>query len=122
VGAAFRLFVDEQGLDVVRVLYCDLTRQPVWPARVRDGRKWLLEDQDLEWSLVRVHEGSLTLRRWLASLAGVEEAAWFARDDLRPFLRVAGRLLARAVRAVGRRLAAAIRAAGRGTPQPRPAH
>jgi predicted ATP-grasp superfamily ATP-dependent carboligase len=122
VGAAFRLFVDEQGLDVVRVLYCDLTRQPVWPARVRDGRKWLLEDQDLEWSLARVHEGSLTLRRWLASLAGVEEAAWFARDDLRPFLRVAGRLLARAVRAVGRRLAAAIRAAGRGTPQPRPAH
>src|SRR5213076_3503347 len=82
VGATFRLFVDEQGLDVVRVLYCDITRQPVWPRRVREGRKWLVEDHDLDSSLTRVRDGTLTPRRWLASLAGVEEGAWFARDDL----------------------------------------
>src|SRR4029077_8739750 len=122
VGATFRLFVDAQGLDVVRVLYCDLTRQPVWPARVREGRKWLLEDGDLSPSLACMRAGTLTPRRWLASFAGVEEAAWFARDDLRPFLRVAGRLLARAARALGRRLAAAARAAGRGAPEPHAAH
>jgi D-aspartate ligase len=122
VGATFRLFVDEQGLDVVRVLYCDVTRQPVWPAGVREGRKWLVEDGDLFTSLAHIRAGTLTLRRWLASLAGVEEAAWFARDDLRPVLRVAGRLLARAARALGRRVAAALRAAGRGAPEPRAAH
>jgi D-aspartate ligase len=122
VGATFRLFVDEQGLDVVRVLYCDLTRQPVWPGRVREGRKWLVEDHDLDSSLARVRDGTLTPRRWLASLAGVEEGAWFARDDLRPFLRVAGRLVGQAARAAGRRLAAALRAAGRRVPQPRAAH
>jgi len=111
IGATFRLFLDAQGLDVVRVLYCDLTRQPVWPTRVREGRKWLVEDRDLESSLAQIRAGTLTPRRWLASFAGVEEAAWFARDDLRPFLRVAGRLLAQAARAVGRRLGAALRAA-----------
>jgi len=122
VGATFRLFVDEQGLDVVRVLYCDITRQPVWPGRVREGRKWLVEDHDLDSSLARVRDGTLTPRRWLASLAGVEEGAWFARDDLRPFLRVAGRCVAQAARAAGRRLAAALRGAWRGAPQPRTAH
>jgi predicted ATP-grasp superfamily ATP-dependent carboligase len=122
VGATFRLFVDEQGLDVVRVLYGDITRQPVWPGRARDGRKWLVENHDLDTSLAQLSAGTLTLRGWLASLAGVEEGAWFARDDLRPFFRVAGRLVAQAARAVGRRLAAALRAAWRGAPQPRPAH
>jgi len=122
VGATFRLFVDEQGLDVVRVLYCDITRQPVWPGRGREGRKWLVEDHDLDSSLARVRDGTLTPRRWLASLAGVEEGAWFARDDLRPFLRVASRLVAQAVRAAGRRLAAALRAAWRRAPQPWAAH
>jgi len=107
VGATFRLFVDEQGLDVVRVLYCDITRQPVWPGRVREGRKWLVEDHDLDSGLARVRDGTLTPRRWLATLAGVEEGAWFARDDLRPFLRVAGRLVAQAARAAGRRIATA---------------
>src|SRR5438105_6542265 len=86
VGATFRLLVDEQGLDVVRVLYCDLTRQPVWPARVREGRKWLVEDQDLEASLAQMRAGTLTPGRWLAPLAGVQEGAGFARDDLRPVL------------------------------------
>src|SRR5439155_1609013 len=62
VGSTFRLFVDEQGLDVVRVLYCDITRQPVWPRRVREGRKWLVEDHDLDSSLARVRDGTLTPR------------------------------------------------------------
>jgi predicted ATP-grasp superfamily ATP-dependent carboligase len=104
VGATFRLFVDEQGLDVVRVLYCDLTRQPVWPGRAHDGRKWLVENHDLDTSLAQLSAGTLTLRRWLASLGGVEEGAWFARDDLRPIFRVAGRWLAQAARGVKRRL------------------
>jgi D-aspartate ligase len=93
----------------VRVLYCDITRQPVWPGRVREGRKWLVEDHDLDSSLTRVRDGTLTPRRWLASLAGVEEGAWFARDDLRPFLRVAGRLLGQVARAVARRIVTAFR-------------
>jgi len=89
---------------------------------VREGRKWLVEDQDLESSLAQMRAGTLTLRRWLTSFAGVQEGAWFARDDLRPFLRVAGRLVAQVVRAACRRVAAALRAAWRRAPQPRAAH
>jgi hypothetical protein len=29
--------------------------------------------------------GELSLRAWMSSLRGVDETAWFARDDLRPF-------------------------------------
>src|SRR5207247_1211449 len=57
VGATFRLFVDERGMDVARFLYFDLTGQPVWPARMREGRKWIVEDADVRSSLQRVRDG-----------------------------------------------------------------
>lgn len=122
IGATFRLFVDEQGLDVARVLYADLTQQPVWPGRAREGRKWLVEDCDLDTTLARLRDGSLGVRAWLTSFAGVEETAWFARDDLRPFLKIARRLLSQALRAARRTLGAALHAVVRGTLQPRAAH
>src|SRR5207245_2272564 len=87
VGATFRLFLDAQGLDVVRVLYCDLTRQPVWPTRVREGRKWLVEDRGLESSLAQIRAGALTPRRWLRSFPGVErQAGGSIRSTARPIL------------------------------------
>lgn len=97
IGATFRLFVDEQGMDVARCLYRDLTGQPVCRARRRAGRKWIVEDRDLESSFAAFREGTLMLPRWLGSLRGIEETAWFANDDRGPFWRVLERLASRVI-------------------------
>src|SRR5690349_5336860 len=47
IGSTFRLFVAENGMDVARALYLDLTGQVVIPGTAREGRKWFVEDQDL---------------------------------------------------------------------------
>ncbi|MFL5541325.1 MAG: carboxylate--amine ligase, partial [Longimicrobiaceae bacterium] len=88
IGSTFRLFVGRDGMDVARYLYLDMTGQPLPPPEQREGRKWLVEERDLESSLDYAREGTLGLRQWARSFHGVQEAAWFARDDLVPFLRV----------------------------------
>jgi len=85
MGAQFRLFVDSNGMDVVRALYLDLTDQPVKRGTLREGRKWVVEQNDLVTSLGYGRLGSLTLTEWIRSLRGIEEGAWFARDDPVPF-------------------------------------
>jgi predicted ATP-grasp superfamily ATP-dependent carboligase len=97
IGGSFRLFVATNGMDVVRALYLDLTGQPVPPSAARDGRRWLVEPNDLRASLAYRREGTLSLRQWLGSLRGVEEAAWFAADDPVPFLAMCGAATAMAV-------------------------
>jgi D-aspartate ligase len=85
LGAAFRLFLATNGLDVVRAMYLDLTGQPVLAPKPREGRKWLVENYDLaSFAKLRL-EGRLTFRAWCRSVRHVEETAWFARDDLAPF-------------------------------------
>lgn len=85
VGSTFRLFVSSNGLDVARAAYLDLTGQPVPPSEIIEGRKWFVEDRDLISSVRYHYERSLTLRQWMNSFQGVQEAAWFAQDDLLPF-------------------------------------
>lgn len=85
IGAAFRLFVDETGLDVARAMYLDLTGQPVLASKPREGRKWIVEFNDFSSSMKYRREGSLTLREWIASFKGIEEGAYFAWEDLLPF-------------------------------------
>jgi hypothetical protein len=85
VGATFRLFVDSNGMDVVRALHLNLTGQPVRSGRAREGRKWIVEQSDLATSLRYGRLGRLTGTEWACSLHGIEEAAWFARDDPLPF-------------------------------------
>ena len=108
IGSAFRLFVDEQGMDVARLLYLDLTGQPVSLAPMRVGRKWIFEDRDIETSLQHVMDGTLTLRGWFRSLRGVEEGVWYARDDWRPFWQMCVRLVRRVVRGAVRRIGVAL--------------
>lgn len=108
IGSSFRLFVDGGGMDVVRALYLDLTQQPIAPTAVREGRRWLVENQDLAttWKLVRGRR--LSVSEWLNSLRGVEELAWWSSDDLRPValmvLATARQGLAALARRLGRRL------------------
>jgi predicted ATP-grasp superfamily ATP-dependent carboligase len=101
IGSSFRLFVGDNGLDVLRALYLDLTDQPV-PATVpRVGRKWIDEPHDLVTTFQLARRDGFRELEWRRSLHGIEEAAWFARDDLRPVVsfwaatipRVASRVL-----------------------------
>jgi hypothetical protein len=50
-----------------------------------DGRKWIVEDQDLFSCRRYRRDGRLNVVQWIASFKGLREGAWFAWDDLRPF-------------------------------------
>ncbi len=103
IGQTFRLFVSREGWDVARLLYLDLTGQPLPVATPVDGRKWIVEDWDLESSLDYRREGTLTLGGWIRSLRGIEEGAWWAADDRAPFWRVARSVLRRARHSLAKR-------------------
>jgi hypothetical protein len=78
------LFVDPAGMDVVRACYLDLTGQPVHAEAAQEGRKWLVENQDLLELPVNLKARRFTILDWLLSLRGVQETAWFHWLDLRP--------------------------------------
>lgn len=86
IGATFRLFVSDSGMDVARALYLDITGQRVEPGAAIAGRKWLVEDFDFISSIRYLWRRKLTVREWVRSYAGVEESAFFAWDDPLPFL------------------------------------
>jgi predicted ATP-grasp superfamily ATP-dependent carboligase len=95
VGQAFRLFVAQNDMDVVKSLYLDLTGQEQPAIVPREGRRWLIEDFDLISSLHYRQEGTLSLGAWVRSFKGVEEAAWFDWRDWRPFTKMLGDLTLR---------------------------
>ncbi len=99
LGAQFRLFRDTAGVDVVLAQYLDLTGQAVPEGEQVSGRGFLVENYDPIGALSYWRSGELGWRSWLASLRTVDETAWFARDDLRPFglmcLRMGWRLATR---------------------------
>ena len=86
LGATFRLFVADNGMDVARAQYLHLTGQPVPAGRMCMGRKWMVEDADLISCIQYCRDGELTLWDWIAGYSGIRECAWFARDDVVPFL------------------------------------
>jgi len=85
VGQAFRLFVGENNMDVIKSLYLDLTRQKIPPIAPREGRRWVIEDFDIISSWHYYQEGTLKIGRWFRSFKGLEEAAWFNWRDPLPF-------------------------------------
>jgi predicted ATP-grasp superfamily ATP-dependent carboligase len=85
VSGVFRLFRSPDGADTVRVAYSDLTGQPTSVASLDSGRKWMLEDDLLAaWREVKARK--LSVSRWIASMFGVSELHWLARDDVAPLL------------------------------------
>ena len=86
IGGTFRLFVAENGMDVARALYLDLTCQPIALGEAPDGRKWLVEDLDFVSSIRYACEGTLRPWQWLSSFRGVRELAYLAIDDLGPII------------------------------------
>lgn len=85
LGAQFRVFRDTAGIDVVLAAYLDLTGQAIPPGGQVNGRGFMVESYDPLGALTNWRRGELSLQSWLSSLRAVDEAAWFARDDLRPF-------------------------------------
>ena len=86
IGGTFRLFVAENGMDVARALYLDMTGQPIDPGVAPDGRKWLVENRDLASSFLCYLDGNLSLKQWIDSYHGVRETAYFAFDDPLPLV------------------------------------
>ena len=85
LGAQFRVFRDTAGTDVALAAYLDLTGQAIPAGEQVNGRTFLVENYDPLSALVTWRRGEAGLRSWLTSLRTVDETAWFARDDLRPF-------------------------------------
>lgn len=85
ISGVFRLFTPTNDMDVVRIAYLDLTRQPIPATALAPGRKWMLEE-DLFTAITYAQQGELTVRQWIASLRGIEETHWFAFDDVVPFV------------------------------------
>ena len=102
LGAQFRLFTTGTGVDVARAAYLDLTGQPALAGTMTRDRRFLVENYDPLGAVGYWRRGELGLRSWAASLRRVDEVAWLARDDLRPFglmcARMAWRAISRGVR------------------------
>ena len=85
IGATFRLFVGDDGMDVARAEYLDLTGQKVPASNMRQGRKWVVFDRDVISSVRYYRDGKLSIGEWIRSFRGVEETAYYASDDPIPF-------------------------------------
>ncbi|PYY18051.1 MAG: hypothetical protein DMG61_01205 [Acidobacteria bacterium] len=86
MGASFPLFKATNGLDLARAYYLDMTGQRVPHSSAADGRKWIVGDLDFVSSLRYFTSGKLKVGEWLRSLRDIEESAYFAADDLLPFV------------------------------------
>jgi len=111
------LFVGHNGMDVTRAEYLHFTGQPVPVSSMCTGRKWILEDADLASCVRYYRDGVLNPRDWLGSYRGIEECAWYAADDLMPFLRRCLPFPLRALRKVFRGFLASFRSAAAGVPR-----
>ena len=84
-------------MDVVVAAYLDLTGQAVPEGTQLDGRRFLAENYDPIAAFRYWRDGELRAGSWLASLRTVNELAWFATDDLRPFGLMCARMAARGI-------------------------
>jgi predicted ATP-grasp superfamily ATP-dependent carboligase len=86
IGSTFRLFVSNNGNDVSRALYNDLTGRHISSDAVYDGRKWVVENFDFLAILASMKRRELTLERLRKSFVGLQETAYLASDDPLPCL------------------------------------
>lgn len=79
VGAQFRMFEDDAGVDVVRAMHLDLSGRPIPVGSQVDGERFVVEPWDFA-SLVSSRRHPLNAMGG----AGRPRGAWLATDDLRP--------------------------------------
>ncbi|WP_338697430.1 ATP-grasp domain-containing protein [Streptomyces sp. Q6] len=91
MGAQFRLFENEAGIDVVRALHLDLTGRAVPEGEQRAGHRYVVENIDLPALLAYRRSGYTTPHA--PSRASGTELAWWAADDPRPFFTMLARFV-----------------------------
>ncbi|WP_428935183.1 ATP-grasp domain-containing protein [Streptomyces sp. ACT015] len=91
MGAQFRLFESDSGVDVVRALHLDLTGRRVPEGEQRAGHRYVVENIDLP-ALLAYRRSGYTTPHAPARASGTE-LAWFAGDDPLPFLTMLGRFV-----------------------------
>lgn len=89
VGAQFRLFENESGVDVVRAMHLDLTGRTVPEGEQRAGHRYIVENIDLP-ALLAYRRSGYTTPHAPARASGTE-LAWLAGDDPLPFLTMLAR-------------------------------
>ncbi|WP_333772958.1 carboxylate--amine ligase [Streptomyces sp. IBSBF 3136] len=89
MGAQFRLFENESGVDVVRAMHLHLTGRPVPEGEQRAGHRYVVENIDLP-ALLAYRRSGYTTPHAPARASGTE-LAWFAGDDPLPFLTMLAR-------------------------------
>jgi D-aspartate ligase len=82
IGACFRLFVTDRGIDVARAMHLDLSGREIPPGRQIDGRTYVVENYDLasSWSADRPVRAA-AIRSACRRILRADERAWAARDD-----------------------------------------
>lgn len=98
IGAQFRVFEDDTGIDVARALYLDVTGQhPCASGRIA-GRIFVAEFHDIAARFCYRREDARSKRPdRMPNLKGKKELAWFAIDDPFPFVMACIRLLLRVI-------------------------
>ncbi|MCX5332167.1 MULTISPECIES: ATP-grasp domain-containing protein [unclassified Streptomyces] len=91
MGAQFRLFENESGVDVVRALHLDLTGRRVPEGEQRAGHRYIVENIDLAALLAYRRSGYTTPHA--PDRASGTELAWLAGDDPLPFLTMLARFV-----------------------------
>ncbi|WP_329335939.1 ATP-grasp domain-containing protein [Streptomyces sp. NBC_00663] len=91
VGAQFRLFENESGVDVVRAMHLDLTGRSVPEGEQRAGHRYIVENIDLP-ALLAYRRSGYTTPHAPARASGTE-LAWLAGDDPLPFLTMLARFV-----------------------------
>ncbi|MEU6349868.1 ATP-grasp domain-containing protein [Streptomyces sp. NPDC047072] len=91
MGAQFRLFESESGVDVVRAMHLDLTGRAVPEGEQRAGHRYVVENIDLP-ALLAYRRSGYTTPHAPARPSGTE-LAWLAGDDPLPFLTMLARFV-----------------------------
>ncbi|WP_438828043.1 carboxylate--amine ligase [Streptomyces tropicalis] len=89
MGAQFRLFESDAGVDVVRAMHLDLTGRAVPEGEQRTGHRFVVENIDLP-ALLAYRRSGYTTPHAPARASGTE-LAWLAGDDPMPFLTMVAR-------------------------------
>ncbi|MFH8789655.1 hypothetical protein [Streptomyces roseoverticillatus] len=96
MGAQFRLFESETGVDVVRAQHLDLTGRRVPEGEQPAGRRFVVENIDLP-ALAAYRRSGYTTPHAPARPSSTE-LAWVARDDMKPFFTMLARFVRPGVR------------------------
>lgn len=91
MGAQFRLFESESGIDVVRAMHLHLTGRAVPEGEQRAGHRYVVENIDLPALLAYRRSGYTTPHA--PPCASGTELAWLAADDMKPFFTMLARFV-----------------------------